>query len=224
MGYRKVDLSSVLNSHYLAAPIETTFTVLQTPIMTPLNDVYAETAKLLASMASKLDGTWYPSSMSTNVYDTAWVSMVSKEENGSRKWLFPKAFEFILLSQHADGHWDDDEPRANAILSTMAATLACFKHQSFPHLLSHVSSPEDIDVRTSKSIAWLTHELVNWDGQKEVDSVALEILVPALLNQLEKYGVSISSPYLKDLTQLSAIRLSEAKLALNMGKQITLFQ
>ncbi|PSN61567.1 hypothetical protein BS50DRAFT_651821 [Corynespora cassiicola Philippines] len=191
--------------------------------MALLKDVHEEAAKLVADMASRLDDKWYPSSMSTNVYDTAWVSMVSKEEDWRIKWLLPKAFEFILSNQHANGHWDDEEPRANAILSTMAATLACFEHERFSHYVGHVLKLEDVRQRTSKAVTWLRNELTHWNDQNEVDSVALEILVPALLDQLAKHGVSINSPYLAKMSELSESHLSKAKMVLYSGKQITLF-
>ncbi|KAF2704102.1 hypothetical protein K504DRAFT_390797 [Pleomassaria siparia CBS 279.74] len=162
--------------------------------------------------------------MSTNVYDTAWVSMIAKEENGQKRWLFPEAFSFVLDSQCVRGNWDDEGPATNAILCTMAALLALLEHQKHVHYGGCPPLPRNITVRISKAVTWLEDTFSRWGDDHVIDSVALEILVPAHLRRLENKGISFTSPLLQVLNDMSEHRFPKSKVeALYTRQQTTLF-
>ncbi|CCD54066.1 hypothetical protein BofuT4_uP132460.1 [Botrytis cinerea T4] len=56
---------------------------------------------LVGSLANESFRARGSGSMST--YDTAWVSMVSKDVDGVRHWLFLEAFQHIVDAQVQDG-------------------------------------------------------------------------------------------------------------------------
>lgn len=69
---------------------------------------------------------------------------------------------------------------------------------------------------------WLANKLSDWEDKNGVDSVALEILVPAHLRLLGDYGISFTSPILEKMNDMSEHRLSKLRLdALYTGKQMT---
>ena len=68
--------------------------------------------------------------MSVSIYDTAWVSMISKNRGGNRYWIFPKSFELILDSQSQEGGWQQYASDVDGILNSMAALLLMLRH---PH-------------------------------------------------------------------------------------------
>jgi len=63
-------------------------------------------------------------SMSCAIYDSAWVSQISKVEGGVRKWLFPQCFLYILANQKQDGSWESYSSEIDGILNTAASLLA----------------------------------------------------------------------------------------------------
>src|ERR1700733_10249607 len=66
---------------------------------------------------------------SISLYDTAWLSMVTKvDASGSRRWLFPDSFAYVLRNQSEDGSWATYESPVDGILNTMAGLLSLVMH------------------------------------------------------------------------------------------------
>ncbi|KAF5877459.1 putative ent-kaurene synthase protein [Botrytis fragariae] len=131
-------------------------------------------------------------SMSISIYDTAWVSMVSKNVDGVRHWLFPEAFQHIVDAQAKDGSWESYSSQVDGILNTMAVLLALLSHQSANNF-SYSVLPPDIDARILKAQDSLRHQLQTWDVRSRVH-VGFETLVPALLGMLEQHNVVCEFP------------------------------
>ncbi|KAJ7650649.1 Ent-kaurene synthase [Roridomyces roridus] len=78
--------------------------------------------------------------MSPSLYDTAWVSMVSKDG----QFCFPSAFQYLLDHQAPSGGWEATSD-TDSILNTLAALLSLVKHQSAggdAHLASRIDKAE----------------------------------------------------------------------------------
>ncbi|KAI9649363.1 hypothetical protein NHQ30_001938 [Ciborinia camelliae] len=146
-------------------------------------------------------------SMSTSIYDTAWVSIVSKEVDGVRHWLFPEAFQHIIDAQAQDGSWESYSSQVDGILNTMAALLALVSHQTANNL-SYSVLPPDIGARILTAKESLRHQLEMWDVRSCIH-VGFEILVPALLGMLEKHNMVYDFPGRAYLFQLNQANLSK---------------
>ncbi|ORY05489.1 hypothetical protein BCR34DRAFT_590903 [Clohesyomyces aquaticus] len=175
--------------------------------MKHMDDIWTHAAALVAQL--QLGAEWPSSSMSISVYDTAWVSMVAKNStNGEeRRWLFPAAFVTVLDMQHPDGYWGLGMSPSDGILNTMAALLALLEHKSHDNYLGCPPPPTNITVRISKAIIWLGSQLEGLDTSTCVDSVAFELLVPALLGFLAVHGVTFEFPQLDHLLDLAEKKL-----------------
>ena len=55
-------------------------------------------------------------SCSASIYDTAWVAMVHQDEPNA--WLFPEAFEYILVNQLEEGTWTSYSSQADGIFGS----------------------------------------------------------------------------------------------------------
>lgn len=156
-------------------------------------------------------------SMTCNAYDTAWVACVSKTVGNRPQWLFPSCFYYLLRTQEPQGGWhsfnsqngarcDDD-----AILSTAAAIHALLQYLKTPYQLDvhHI----DLSNRISKAVAFLESKLSSWRLHSRI-GVGFEILLPALLDLLEKSDIKLSFESKDDLYQLREHKL--AKIDLDM--------
>ena len=70
------------------------------------------------------------STITVAIYDTAWISMVSKDVDGRRCWVFPQCLEFLLEQQLDDGGWESYASKDNGILNTLVGLLAITRHRS----------------------------------------------------------------------------------------------
>lgn len=131
-------------------------------------------------------------SMTPAIYDTAWVSMVSKKINGNTQWLFPECFTFLLDTQLPDGGWESYATAYDGILNTMAALLAMKKHGSSPENAGSML-PLDLESRMSKAIVYLQNKLEEWDFQA-TNHTGFEILMPAHLSMLEAENIVFNFP------------------------------
>lgn len=68
-------------------------------------------------------------SFSGAVYDTAWLSMVSRVDSGRRYSLFPECFENLLDSQQDDGAWGTIAYQVDAVLNSLAGLLTLTTRQ-----------------------------------------------------------------------------------------------
>ncbi|OKL57729.1 hypothetical protein UA08_07231 [Talaromyces atroroseus] len=147
--------------------------------------------------------------MSPAVYDTAWVSMVSKTENDQKMWLFPECFEYILFHQLEDGGWATYASEIDGILNTGASLLALKKHLDNPYQIISVSQ-RDLTDRIDRARVFLGNLLNGWNVESTLH-VGFEILVPALLRYLEEEGITFSFPARERLLEIEKQKLSKFK-------------
>lgn len=126
-------------------------------------------------------------SMTCAIYDTAWVSMVSKRVEGELQWLFPETFQYVLSSQDASGGWTSGTSGSeiDSILTSMAALLTLRKHASAP--CPNDGRGEDLLTKMYRGAAFVQTQLQSWDVESTAH-VGFELLVPALLDYLEQEG------------------------------------
>lgn len=139
-------------------------------------------------------------SLSTAIYDTAWLSMISKKEGESVRWLFPESFQYLLREQLPNGGWEAYATKGDGILNSLAALLALKRHQS----------SGDSSIMLREAIQSATVFLNSSLQSLEVDNslpVGFEILVPALLAMLESEGVHFSSPATDSLLAISEMKM-----------------
>lgn len=141
---------------------------------------------LVRQLVDEHDPQYGVGSMTCSVYDTAWVSMISKSADGSTKWLFPSAFDYLLKTQHHDGGWHSSSSDIDGILNTLAALLALCKHSAAP-LQIHSLAQDDLKHRQDRAAYYLEAKLSHWDVSATL-SDGFEILVPKLLDLLSAEG------------------------------------
>ncbi|MCJ1478595.1 hypothetical protein MMC13_007276 [Lambiella insularis] len=146
-------------------------------------------------------------SVTVAIYDTAWVSMLRKDIDGKTEWLFPETFRFILDNQLPDGGWGSDSSTGDGILNTMAALLALKIHEDV--LKSDCGNELDgLRERSSRAQACLQSLLQIWDVETE-SHVGFEILVPALLDMIERKGLYFTFPGKEALLALHSFKSKE---------------
>ena len=151
--------------------------------------------RLLHQLLSSYNPDYGLGHMSPSIYDTAWVSMVSKD--GS--WLFPSAFEYILEHQAPSGAWESHSSSpVDDILNTLASLLALEVHNTGGQL----------DEPIGRATGFLSSCLNSWDVSS-TDRVGFEITVPSLLNALSKLGVEFSFPQRSLLMDLNLAKLTK---------------
>jgi hypothetical protein len=166
-------------------------------------------AQLFEGLLRNDDPVYGCGSMSVAIYDTAWVSMVSKVVNGETIWLFPESFQYILDSQQEDGGWETYASTVDGILNTGASLLAMCKHCSNNYQLSHCQ--DDLLLRISKAKKYYSKLLYEWDVE-QTSHVAFEILVPSLLELLKNEGLHFDFPGLEKLLLLREEKLARFNL------------
>jgi hypothetical protein len=143
-------------------------------------------------------------SMSGSVYDTAWVSMVAKSGDGKKKWLFPQSFQCVLDGQSEDGGWEGGDA-IDEIVNTLACLLALKRHEKV--------DDTDLGDKVDSAIKFVTAKLADWDVST-AERVAFEILIPSLLDQLEKEGVTLQFPDLDTLRSLNQQKMAKLNFEL----------
>ncbi|KAK2595832.1 hypothetical protein N8I77_013625 [Diaporthe amygdali] len=145
-------------------------------------------------------------SMSCAAYDTAWVSLVAKSFNGTKKWLFPQSFKFLLENQENDGSWGRQTSPVDRILNTAAPLLSLRRHAREPLQLHDVCEDRDLDDRIHRATLSLQRQLSDWDIASTAH-VGFEIIVPALLNLLAAEGLCFSFKAQDELMKVNAAKL-----------------
>jgi hypothetical protein len=150
---------------------------------------------LTASIDTPFHGS---SSMTTTIYDTAWLAMVARTDAAQaanictgpsvRKWAFPTSFQALIDNQRIDGGFGayDQGSQVDAIISTMAATLALCIHARSPSVTGCLPVT-DLTKRIAQGKVFLAKALSDWDVVS-TDRVGFEILVPKLLYLLRTWG------------------------------------
>ncbi|KAI1459354.1 terpene synthase family protein [Annulohypoxylon moriforme] len=148
-------------------------------------------------------------SMSCAIYDTAWVSLVTKVVNGRRQWLFEECFTYILDNQSDNGSWKTGSSQVDAILNTAASLLSLKRHMD-DSLQIRVVDGNELRSRISAATQSLQSQLNMWDVVSSAH-VGFEIIVPSLLELLEQEGIAFNFAGRPVLEQLRAAKLSGFK-------------
>ncbi len=147
---------------------------------------------------------------SLSIYDTSWVSMISKFNGNQRHWLFPESFIMLLESQSDQGGWEQGSSDVDGILNTMAALLAMKWHHESPLDDHHPESrPDQLAKRIASAVGWLKTKMQAWDVGTS-DQVGFEMLIPSLLRLLERECIHFQFPASRRLEQLNAAKLSKS--------------
>ncbi|KAL4913628.1 terpenoid cyclases/protein prenyltransferase alpha-alpha toroid [Aspergillus aurantiobrunneus] len=135
--------------------------------------------------------------MSGNIYDTAWVSMVRKPtEEGKSVWAFPAAFDTLLQQQNVCGSWGGCTSELDTISSDPSAT-----------------EPQEINPRILKAKEFLDTALKDLNELLAACTlpVSLELRLPTILDLLEADGHAFDFD-LTYLTELQSKKLSKINL------------
>ena len=136
------------------------------------------------------------STITTSIYDTAWLSMISKVDGLVERWLFPESFDYLLSHQLCSGGWESYATEKDGILNSLAALLALMKHRD------RANPSVNLEDAIQRAFGFLERSLVTL----QVDGglpVGFEILMPALLAMLEKDGVQFSFPAKESLLAIN---------------------
>ncbi|RYP17316.1 hypothetical protein DL765_004607 [Monosporascus sp. GIB2] len=174
--------------------------------MEPVPEFDAVARSLIQRAIGRFDEKYGFGSMSCAVYDTAWVSLVTKVVNGEKQWLFPESFQNILEAQSEDGGWDTVASQVDGILNTAASLLTLIRHAKDP-LQIDIISQDELQKRSTSAAVSLQCQLAVWDVSAATH-VGFEIIVPALLKQLELEGFTFNFDGRDELYKLNAEKLA----------------
>lgn len=131
--------------------------------------------------------------------------MVTKPVNGSSMWLFPSSFQYICDQQQSSGGWEGGDV-IDEIVNTLACLLSLRYHAKAKCETSKLSE------RMDRAIAFLNGRLLNWDV-KNTERLAFEILVPSMLNLLEREDIVFRFPNRDALLQLREQKMSKFSIS-----------
>ncbi|PYH49308.1 terpene synthase family protein [Aspergillus saccharolyticus JOP 1030-1] len=161
---------------------------------------------LYKSFANSHHPTYGLGTMSGNIYDTAWVSLVRKpNEGGATIWAFPEAFSTLLQLQELDGSWGSSIARLDTIANTLAALLALQKHAADPGEVD----AQELNSRILKAKQFLDTALqeLNELTVTSILPVSFELRLPAMLDLLEAEGHTF------DFNQTNLVKLQARKMS-----------
>lgn len=147
---------------------------------------------LVRQLINEHDPKFGVGSMTCSIYDTAWVSMITKSADGQTKWLFPSCFHYLLEHQQRDGGWATAGSDGDAILNTLAALLAICKHLAAPHQITSIPTDE-LQYKKDRAIYFLEAKFAQWDVASTT-SQHFEIFIPKLLQLLQQEGIGFTFP------------------------------
>lgn len=160
------------------------------PGIDPQSDLNFRARELICQVVADYDKRYGCGSMSCAIYDTAWVSLVTKQINGSKHWLFPECFHFLLQNQSSDGSWGTSRhSQIDGILNTASALLSLQKH-AVETLQMRDLDPTDLHARKLLAAQSLTRQLKAWNVEL-TKHVGFEVIVPSLLDLLERQDTSL---------------------------------
>jgi hypothetical protein len=186
----------------------TSFLYSSQQIMSPM-DLQQSAADLVRQLGERVEDPRGFGFMSPAIYDTAWVSMVSKTIDDKKAWLFPECFEYILSHQLEDGGWAMYASEIDAILNTSASLLSLKRHLSNPYQITSTTQ-EELSVRIDRAQNALQILFNEWNVDSTLH-VGFEILVPALLRYLEEEGITFAFPGKERLLEIEKEKLSKFK-------------
>ena len=145
-------------------------------------------------------------SMSGSIYDTAWVSMVSKSVDGTQMWLFPSSFLCICETQDESGGWEGADA-IDEIVNTLACILALKRHQKME------TGPSELEEKIDKAVQFVTEKLSGWN-KMATERLAFEILIPSVLDLLELEGITIRFADFDKLRQMNQDKMSKINFSI----------
>ncbi|KFY24016.1 hypothetical protein V491_02322 [Pseudogymnoascus sp. VKM F-3775] len=145
-------------------------------------------------------------SMSLSVYDTAWVSLITKTVLEEKQWLFSESFSYLLSTQSDNGSWDAGVSQIDGILSTAASLLSLKRHAEEP--LQIQTSPGLLQGRIESAAEALSLQLRSWDVSTS-NHAGFEMIVPTLLEMLEKDDFFFDFNDKAELLRINAAKLSK---------------
>ncbi|OJD36443.1 ent-kaurene synthase [Diplodia corticola] len=178
----------------------------KTPEASSTDMLSQEGRALLHDALHGYDDLYGVGSMSNAVYDTAWVSLVTKTVDGAKQWLFPECFHFLLRTQLDDGGWESYASEVDGILNTAASLISLKRHAAEPLQIQDVPSGE-LEGRIARATGALDSMLAAWDVSSAAH-VGFEIIVPALLEELEREGIAFNFRGRETLLKINAAKLS----------------
>ncbi|KAK4663962.1 uncharacterized protein QC763_501300 [Podospora pseudopauciseta] len=163
-------------------------------------------AELVEGLARGHHPTYGVGSMTCSIYDTAWISMITKVVGDQTEWLFPSSLTLILDQQHENGGWIGHGTETDVILNTAAAILALCKHRG-------ESNTTDLNDRISRATQFLDRELkAFWLDASTTLPVGFEMLLPKLLQLLAKEGINLEFPARAMLEKIRAMKMARVRL------------
>ena len=136
-------------------------------VSVPNNDVDARFSSLISQVLGQYDSRRGLGYMTTSIYDTAWVACI---QNPDGEWLFPEAFQQVLLSQDEQGAWSASSDVSSRILDSLAGLYALVKHKT-----------KTDSAKLANRIATAQEQLGLWLGEfedVERGGVGFEVIVP----------------------------------------------
>jgi len=179
----------------------------------------AEIIGAISQLVREEDKLYRFGSFSISIYDTAWLSMVYREEDGRVSWLFPASFQYVLRSQQDDGTWTSYASHVDGILNTLASLLALLIHKEMSRIDSEYDRI-DLSRRIEKAREGLDSLLQNW-SVGDVMQVGSEVLVPSLLRQIRNRGIFFDFPGHHRLDDLQAKKIGSFKPEMVYTKEST---
>ena len=184
-----------------------------------LSDIFSrEAAAVIKQLAYQVEHNASISSFSSSIYDTAWLAMVCKSTSDAT-WLFPQCFDYLLETQTQGGGWPAYASEMDWILNTMAATIALQMHGRRLDL-NDAPLRNNITSRVLKAEKYLREKLQGWDVSSTIH-VGFEILVPTLLELLEKDSEKFEFPGRQTLMNLNQSKLSRYRPEVLYGDRKT---
>lgn len=181
----------------------------RTPGVERQRDLASQARDLVHLALTNYDEQYGCGSMSCAIYDTAWVSMVTKHTDGGKQWLFPESFRFLLKCQSGDGSWGVSPfSQIDGILNTAAALLSLQKHAADALQMRDLGQ-DGLHERKCLAAASLARQLKAWNVEA-TRHVGFEVIVPALLELLENQDSSFQFAFQgKDtLLEINAAKMS----------------
>ncbi|KAI0009517.1 aphidicolan-16beta-ol synthase [Xylariaceae sp. FL0662B] len=153
------------------------------------NHLVKDAKSLIQKIAFNTDDKYGFGTLTCTVYDTAWVALVTKPIDGKKRWLFPESFQYLLDTQSDDGSWSGDTgAQIDGVLNTIAALLVFKRYRDQP--LQVQVDTNNLDSRIGRAASSLRSRLASWDVPSS-NNVGFEIIVPAMLDLLEKEDASL---------------------------------
>ncbi|KAJ5732135.1 hypothetical protein N7493_003616 [Penicillium malachiteum] len=171
------------------------------------NAIISQANTLLTELLASYDEKYNFGTVVSSIYDTAWISMVSKKSS-AYDWAFPECFEFLCREQAEDGGWGNPISLVERITCTFVSLLAIKTHLRPPS----ISQEERVKLqRCADSAAdFIRANLPTWnlDSLDTTLPMAMELWFPIVVARLEAEDVVFDIPGLDHLMQMREEKLS----------------